>query len=241
MKHDKGFTHIILNPLHIRNSLFAIIAFLVSMSLIAHVLRFGYGLESASSFVTFFDLNQESNLPTWFSVMLMVACAIHLALIAAMKVATSDHWSLHWSVLAILFLLMSMDEFIQIHERFIKPLRDAFGLSGLMTNAWVLVAFLFLAVMAVFYFRFLRALPSRTARLFVIAGTVYVSGVAGVEMFSGLMKSELGIDSLGFTISTTIEETLEMSGMALFIYALEDYITRQRLQWQLSLNYTDRP
>ena len=238
MKHDKGVTH---NPLHIRNSLFAIIALLVSMSLVAHVLRFGYGLELASSFVTFFDLNQESNLPTWFSVMLMVTCAIHLALIAAMKVATSDHWSLHWTVLAILFLLMSMDEFIQIHERFIKPLRDAFGLSGLMTNAWVLLAFPFLAVMVVFYFRFLLALPSRTARLFVIAGIVYVSGVAGVEMFSGLMKSELGIDSLGFTISTTIEETLEMSGMALFIYALEDYITRQRLQWQLSLNYTDRP
>jgi hypothetical protein len=45
--------------------------------------------------------------------------------------------------------------------------------------------------------------------------------------------------SLAFAISTRVEKTLELLGLALFVYALTDYAARQRNVWRFS--FRERP
>ena len=220
-------------PAVVLRVLLVIISVLVVAGLIAHLLRFGFGLTSAFGFIRLFDLNQEANVPTWFSSVLLAMCALLLALIAVAKRTSSDRWFLHWAALGVIFALMSLDEIASVHERFMEPLKSAFELGGLLTNAWVLLAFVFLPVLLLIYFRFLLMLPRRSLGLFLLSAAVYLGGVVGVEMFSGAMKSTYGFDSLNFALMTTLEEALEMIGLALFIHALLDYMANSGDEWRL--------
>jgi hypothetical protein len=206
---------------------------LVLMGLSAHVLRLGFGAKRGFGFVALFDLNREGNIPTSFSVMLMVLSAALFALIAAAKRSTGDRWFRHWAALGVIFAFMAIDEFAQLHERAMFLLREIYEFSGLLTNAWVLIAFVVVPLLALVFTRFLLALPSRSCRGFIFSGALYISGAAGLEMISGLMKSEHGIESLAFALSTTLEETLEMTGLVLLVYVLLDYGARQGLEWRL--------
>jgi hypothetical protein len=88
----------------------------------------GYGV------VQFFLLNGETNLPTFFSVFLLLSCCLVLAIISAQKYATSDQWVFRWVILAVVFFGMALDEFASMHELVGYKIRHYFGLSG-----WLLV------------------------------------------------------------------------------------------------------
>lgn len=223
-------------PQVLLKGLLVTVAVLVSLGIAAHVLRFGFGFETALGFITLFDLNGEANIPTWFTSALMASCSLSLGLIALAKRAEKDSWVTHWAVLGALFMLMSVDEIVQVHERFMHLIHHFVQTGGLLTNAWVILAFVLLPVLGAYYFRFLLALPRRACVLFVISGTVYVSGVVGVEMISGLMKSEYGFGSLAFAISSTVEESLELIGLSLFAWSLADYVMREKLVWKFSVS-----
>jgi hypothetical protein len=61
----------------------------------------------------------------------------------------------------------------------------------------------------------------------VIAGTIYVVGAIGVEMLTGLYFESHGGGNPGYVALQTVEETLEMSGIVIFIFALADYLDHQ--------------
>ena len=52
---------------------------------------------------------------------------------------------------------------------------------------------------------------------------LFVTGALGLEMIGGIIAVDSGMDSVAFVIGTTIEELLEMVGMAVFIFALARY------------------
>ena len=52
-------------------------------------------------------------------------------------------------------------------------------------------------------------------------------------MFSGAVKSVHGVDHLHFALVSILEETLEMLGLVLFVYALTDDVARQGTRWRL--------
>jgi hypothetical protein len=179
--------------------------------------------------VEFFLLDGEANLPTFFSTLMFLEAAVLLAVIAANARAVNDRFWMHWTLLCVLFFLMAVDEAAQVHEKVTEPLRNLLGLSGLLTNAWVLPAFVFVLVAMIFFWRFVFSLERRLSILFIAAAALYLSGVMGVEMISGYFKSAHGFSSLSFILSTTLEETLEMLGAALFIYALCTAVNRRNL------------
>ena len=126
-------------------------------------------------------------MPTWFSSIMLASCAVLLALIVLAKRATGDQWLRHWSALSAIFLLMSLDEIASIHERTIRPLHNLFELHPVFTNAWVLIALPLLIVLSLLYARFLLNLPRRARWLFLLSGVIYIGGVVGLEVCSGLM------------------------------------------------------
>jgi hypothetical protein len=79
---------------------------------------------------------------------------------------------------------------------------------------------IFVLIFVAAYLRFLRNLPARMRTLLLLAGGLYVGGALGFEILSGMHAVKHGQENAVFAILVTIEETLEMLGVAVFIYAL---------------------
>ncbi|PIQ22106.1 MAG: hypothetical protein COW65_04945, partial [Cytophagales bacterium CG18_big_fil_WC_8_21_14_2_50_42_9] len=69
-------------------------------------------------------------------------------------------------------------------------------------------------------------------------GAIYVLGVIGFEMIGGsIYQGSTGVrdTSLPYMVVMTIEETLEIVGMSLFIYTLLQYIKSYTPEFKLSI------
>lgn len=185
--------------------------------------RFGHGeLQGASRL---FDLMQEANVPTWFSSVLLLVCATWLWMIGRLKKAQGEPFARHWAGLAIVFVMLSLDETAQVHDLVSDQLQARLHTSGVFFYAWVIPAIGFLAVLAVTYFRFLLHLPNRTRILFLLAGTVYVGGAVGMEMVAAIYDQSHDFENAVTAAMANVEETMEMAGLVIFIYALTAYLS----------------
>lgn len=219
---EKSDLHIHVRPAQVVKVLGGAIAILVVCSFIgsfaAHVLGHGRLL----GFVSEFDVNAENNVPTYFSSFLLLTAAALLAVIAyAQTPASSYRW--HWIGLVIIFLFFSLDETASLHERLAQPLRSTLETGGLLYYAWVIPGIAFILLFGLAYFRFWFRLPARSRRLFMLAGIIYISGALGLELVGGWYVDLYERDFI-YALLTIVEETLEMAGVAVFIYALLTYI-----------------
>jgi hypothetical protein len=53
---------------------------------------------------------------------------------------------------------------------------------------------------------------------------LYIGGAIGMEMLGGYLAYTTGMKSVSYLIVTTLEESLEMLGIVVFIHALISYI-----------------
>lgn len=79
-------------------------------------------------------------------------------------------------------------------------------------------------VAALAYWRFLRALPAATRQLFVASGAMFLLGALGIEAISAMHADLFGRANFHYAVLTTIEETFEMLGIAVFAIALMEYL-----------------
>lgn len=184
-----------------------------------------------------FDVDSENNIPTMYSSLSLLICSILLAIIAYIKKAVNNPYTRHWITLSGIFLYLSADEIMTLHERLIKPLRNNFNLGGIFYFAWVIPATILVVIFLLAFSKFILHLPSTIRNLFIIAGSAYVAGALGVEMIGGYYSELSGEEHIVYEIITAIEEGLEMVGVAIFIYALLSYLKLyiQQMQWEFKL------
>jgi hypothetical protein len=168
------------------------------------------------------NVDIEASIPTWFSSSVLLLCSVLLAAIASAHNRIGGRFVRQWSALSIIFLLLSLDEMAAFHERFIDPLRSLLD-TGFFYSAWVILGGPFVIIVVLAYRRFLFNLPTKSSRLFIAAGALYVLGALGVEMLGGLQEDLYGQQNLAYVVLVTVEEFLEMSGAILFLYALMRY------------------
>ena len=217
-----------------------ILAIVILALLIGHgvgmTLKFGLGEDFALGFVPLMDFDREGNLPTFYSSTVLMLCGILLGLIAVVLFQMNERGWLYWAGLSLLFLFVSVDESISIHEQLIRPLREAFDLSGIFYFAWVIPYMLILLILAAIYFRFLVRLPQPTRKLFVLAAIIFLSGALGCELIGGyyfeLVQEKL---TLIYALITTTEELLEMVGVLVFLYAIMAFIKHELNGIQISI------
>ena len=198
-----------------------------------------------------FDVGEERSIPTWFESILFLLCSILLAVVAVASKQRNDRYSLHWNVLSIILLLLSLDEVASIHEAIgehLGRLLDntmGFTPGGAITYFWVVPGAIFVFIVLLAYLRFLADLPRSTRRLFLFAGALFVLGALGLEMLSAQVSSSsegianwivsssggiVGRESASAIptilkgLQTSIEEMFEMLGLTAFVYALLAYI-----------------
>jgi len=183
------------------------------------------GYTTFGGVIPLFDLDDERNIPTWFSSTSLLLCAVCLGLVAAAKTRERDRYTWDWRILAMIFLCLSLDEAAGLHELTVKPLRSMLGADGMLLYTWVVLGAAFLVLFMAAYLRFFRKLPPDTRWLFAIAGTLCVGGALGMELVGGYYASLYGHRNLMFATLTTIEEVGEMAGVLIFIHALLSYIS----------------
>ena len=177
------------------------------------------------SFVILFNVDAELNIPAVFAGLVLLICSILLAIIAYGEKLAKRSYVNHWRALSIIFLFMSLDEVIMLHEKTIEPLRDKLDTSGFLYYAWVIPGAIFVVTLLLAFLGFLTALPAKTRRLILIAGTVYLGGAIGMELVGGYYAELNSQYNITYAIITTVEEFLEMLGLLIFIYALLSYIS----------------
>lgn len=167
-----------------------------------------------------FDLNVEQGVGTWAMAAGLALCGLVMLSIASRVSA----WRVHWRVLGIVFVLLSVDEVASFHELMGVPIRARFDLPGFLQFAWVLPAAAAVLILGLFYLRFVLALPAKTRSHVVIAGVIYLCGVLVLESVGSAVFSADG-DALGYELIVMVEETCEMVGIAIMLIALLGFST----------------
>lgn len=172
-----------------------------------------------------FDAGDDTSVPTWFSSLILLISAILLHIISVKK--HDDRYFRHWRVLAIIFLIMSIDEVARIHERIgeLDVLINSSFRQGLFFYPWVIVGISFVVLVGLAYFRFLLKLPKEVRFLFLLSAFVFVFGALGLEMLSAYQHYTHGAEhNFTYFLLFNIEELFEKMGVIIFIYALLSYI-----------------
>ena len=212
-------TRIHVDPRRVARFMAVVVLSIASLSLAGQFCRHVLGYDRLMGFVPLFDLNGERNVPAWFSSSILLLCALLLAAIAHSEGTGEGRDVTRWRVLSAIFLVMSVDEAVQIHEQTIHPLRSVLGTGGIFHYAWSVLGLVFVLVFAAAYLPFVARLDAPTRRLFVVSGVLYVGGALGMEFVQGWHDGLYGMDGTT-ALLTTVEEVLEMSGVVVFVYAL---------------------
>ena len=181
--------------------------------------RFGWGHGRLYGLLPLFDLDQEQNLPTFFSGALFLANAALLALI--WRTRRSARRERGWAGLACLFCFLAFDELLSVHETLILPVREAYHLGGPLYYAWVVPYVLALAVLSLAYIPFWVRLDPSDRRRIGLSAAVYLSGAVGLELVE-VWYADLTQERFDLVrgVLTGLEESLEMAGLIIFLYSL---------------------
>ena len=182
-----------------------------------------------------FDMDTEGTVPSWYSSIVLLLCAGLLAVVAGLSRREGDVDWKRWSLLAGLFVFMSLDEASAFHEGLVDPLGRALNLSGAFYFAWVLPAIAVVAFLGLYFLPFLGRLPRLHAARFIACGLIYVGGVLGMEMVSSHYAWHYGMRSVSYLTAMLLEESLEIIGVTLFCLALFAYLRARWGAWTVRI------
>lgn len=233
---------LILSSKLVFRTLLSIACLLVLASIAGQLIKFISGHPNFFGLVDLFNLDNEKNIPTFFSVILLLSCCLLLTLIFFQHLKLDGKPNKYWAVLSVGFFYMSIDEFCSIHENFGRFSSILLGNKSypLFHYAWVLPGFLIVIFVGLFFQKFLLSLPRTTKINFIIAGLIYVTGIIFLEALNGyyfaLYKDAFGYQNLIYNALVTIEESCEMLGLILFIRALIDYLSTHFPQFSIQFH-----
>ncbi len=185
-----------------------------------------------------FNLGAEESLPTWYSSFQLLACSLLLFLIGLRAKSNQEKFSRYWFGLSLLFLYISIDEIATFRESIAELSQAYVNTSGFFYYTWVIVAIPAVILLAIICAKFVFQLPKQVRNLFILSGGLFVLGAIGFEMVAALIHSRSGFQVLAeasdrvnllYSLVTTVEESLEIVGVTIFLYALTVYIKLQKV------------
>lgn len=227
-------TRLVLEPAQAWRVLLLLIALLLLASTLGQAMLIGLPKFPGRDAVAYvLSADNEQSLPTVFSFLLLIGCALCSLLVGLLLRARAAPFAASWLFMVGLFLFTASDELLAIHERISEPLRHALHSEGLLRYAWVLPATGLVAVIALPQGRMVWNLPAPIRRMAILSAVLFLTGAIGVEMIEGwyvdrflggVFVFELASPSPVYVAMFTVEEGLEMLGAALFIHATLRYL-----------------
>lgn len=226
-----AIAEIVIQPRRTASVLFISAVVLVAINLLSicleKLLQWDTAFTRALAF--FFDVGREGNIPTLFSTLILALATLQLWLLYRVARVSSGVGKAHqWLILMGIFLFLTVDEATSIHEQFNKLRSFTMDTTGYLYYAWILPYAIFAGAVGLYFLGFLRRLPSRTRRLFIISGVVFVTAAIGFEPMQGRILKIYEIGHLYDKLLSCAEEFLEMASIVLFNYALSDFLAASR-------------
>ena len=172
-----------------------------------------------------FSLEEEGNFPAYFSAFILLVSAALFTLIGkGRRLQQHGSWK-YWSGLGFIFLFLSLDEAVQIHEKLDTELIwSSFDTTGLLAWPWVILyASLSLGLLSL-YFRFWLSLSTGYRIAYAVAAFVYIGSALGFEMLEALEYTTHGRVTTRYIIYTSLEEILEMAAIIFLIHTNLQYL-----------------
>lgn len=186
-----------------------------------------------------FDMDDEQSIPTWF--VQVILFLISLSALFTAILSQNTRIKRIWYVLSIGGLAGSVNEIAGVHELVLQNLHvSVYGLSTptLTQNAWLLIIPPVALACGLFFREFSKFIPRRTYIFTVFGAILYFSGTIGVEIASnGALKSTF----LYQGILVALEETLELIGSCVILYAIIDnlyvnHFEKLKKLWKVVIN-----
>lgn len=173
-----------------------------------------------------FNVDQEANIPTWFTGGVALYLAMTASMIASVVKSQGQKYSWAWRGISLMGIYIALDELSGIHELAIEPIRDSWEISPWLYQSWVIPAMIIVVLIGIIYARFLWQLPSY-AKVYIFLGSlIYLTGAVGVESIGGFVLTTQGLNDWYVQLAH-IEEFLEMMGLILILYACTEYARRE--------------
>lgn len=203
-------------PLHQR-LLAGLIAF-EAMLVAVYAIYPSLGSSSTRIGDAFFDLDEEGNIPSWFSSAQLLSIGVLMWCVAFLQAAEDRPSRLSLLVLGACFIFFSMDESLVIHERF----KSYFG-AGDNYRVWMLIY----AVIGAAIFLAIRRdvlaawkLYRRATLLMIAALGLVVLGGLGLEIVDVEVTDPHPERTFLNRSAVILEEWLEMLGATIILYAV---------------------
>lgn len=172
-----------------------------------------------------FRPSAEGTIGSWYTSGLLLLCAALLLAIAWVTASRGGPDHRRWRALGWIFLFLSCDEAVSLHERIGDWVQSLAAGDGPLLWEWVGPYTVFALIVAALYLPFLRRLPTSTRHRIVLAGAVYLGGALGLEVIQAEVVSDRGPGTNLVASLAVLEEFLEMAGALLFVQALLQHLT----------------
>jgi hypothetical protein len=116
-RHTDTVIEVHLSPRRTFRFLLLVVLGLILASLVGQFTKYfqvAYPLDY--QFTRLFDVDGEQNIPSLYSASALLLCSILLATITYAKKLAGDAYVRHWGTLSIIFLFLSLDEALSLHE-----------------------------------------------------------------------------------------------------------------------------
>ena len=172
-----------------------------------------------------FNIDQEANIPTWFTAGVALYLAMTTAMIAS-AVKSQGKFAWPWRGISLMSIYISMDELAGFHELAINPIRENWDVGPWLYQSWIIPAMIIVAFIGVIYARFWWKLPSYTKLYIFLGSLIYITGAIGVESIGGFVLTTQGLNDWYVQLAH-IEEFLEMMGLIIILYSVVEYARRE--------------
>lgn len=147
------------SPSRLFRTLIALVALLLAAHLGVRLLAELLGRDRMAPLTRLFHLDLEANIPTWYAGTTLLLAAAILGIIAVCEQQQRTEYRRHWTLLKVIVVYLSLDETAQIHEPASAWIHSTFQTDGPLYHAWVIPAMVLMAVLAIYYLKWLRSLP----------------------------------------------------------------------------------
>ncbi len=211
-------------PKEVLKYTFRIVVFFAIMHTIAFFMNAFFPGAIARKMSSAFNLDYEQNLPALFSFLQFWVVAIVLGLIAYWEFRAKSKSFRYWSTLSIIFIYLGIDELLEIHEILVRLMSKYGHFTGVLHYSWIIPVGILVAIVGLFFLRFVLQLPIRTRNGFILSGLVFVASAIGGDVISGYLWSIYGdFPNILTAIENVMEEGFEMLSIAYFLYSLLNY------------------
>lgn len=168
------------------------------------------------------DFDDEASLPTWISQAILLAIggsAFLLAYLQRVKAAKRV-----WTFIGVVGVFLSVDEVAAAHELLLQTVHLALFSEASPTvsnNAWlVLLPFIVVAGVALLW-QIMKHTPRKTVVIMSIGAIMFMIGAVFIDILTTAGHTNTFYEK---GIMVALEESLEMTGTAIVLYAILDYL-----------------